>query len=121
MPLELGLFFGAKRFGQGRQKDKVCLILDREPFRFRQFISDISGQDVQAHNDSPDDSIAVVRNWLRNNSGRRTIPGGRELSRRYQLFRSELPGICDDLRVGEDELTFNEYTNIVSEWLQAYG
>jgi hypothetical protein len=29
MPLELGLFLGAKRFGHGQQKSKACLILDR--------------------------------------------------------------------------------------------
>src|SRR5687767_12563673 len=30
MPLELGVFLGAKRYGTGRQKRKSCLILDRE-------------------------------------------------------------------------------------------
>src|SRR6516225_9571953 len=28
MPLELGIFLAAKRFGTGKQKQKVCLILD---------------------------------------------------------------------------------------------
>jgi hypothetical protein len=30
MPLELGMFLGAQRFGAGRHKNKNCLILDRE-------------------------------------------------------------------------------------------
>src|SRR5262249_48867536 len=41
MPLELGIFLGAQRYGQGRQKKKCCLILDRERYRYRAFISDI--------------------------------------------------------------------------------
>src|SRR5206468_389302 len=32
MPLELGRFLAAKRFGVGKQNQKVCLILDSTPF-----------------------------------------------------------------------------------------
>src|SRR5689334_25088671 len=32
MPLELGLFLAAKRFGERRQRTKVCLILDRDAY-----------------------------------------------------------------------------------------
>src|SRR6202023_3921139 len=46
MPLELGMFLGAKRYGQDRQKRKMCLILDRERHRYQAFISDIAGQDL---------------------------------------------------------------------------
>jgi hypothetical protein len=49
MPLELGLFIGAKYFGTKHQKYKEFLILESEQFRFKQFISDISGQDIKAH------------------------------------------------------------------------
>lgn len=49
MPLELGIFLGAKRFGNHGQKEKVCLILDKERHRYQQFISDIAGQDIQSH------------------------------------------------------------------------
>jgi hypothetical protein len=34
MPLELGLFLGAQRFGGGAQRRKACLLLDREPYRW---------------------------------------------------------------------------------------
>ena len=40
MPLELGVFLGAKRFGPGRRRSKRCLILDRDRYRFQKFISD---------------------------------------------------------------------------------
>ncbi len=33
MPLELGLFLGAARFGSGPQTRKSCLVLDRERYR----------------------------------------------------------------------------------------
>jgi hypothetical protein len=66
MPLELGMFLAAKRFGTGEQKQKVCLILDSLPYRYQQFISDIAGQDIQVHSNSVQAAITVVRNWLRN-------------------------------------------------------
>ncbi len=33
MPLELGIFLAAKRYGCSKQKKKVCLILDSAPYR----------------------------------------------------------------------------------------
>ncbi|HYU25729.1 MAG TPA: hypothetical protein VEO74_11030 [Thermoanaerobaculia bacterium] len=49
MPLELGLFLGAKRFGSPKQRSKTCLILDVERYRYQKFISDIAGQDIAAY------------------------------------------------------------------------
>jgi len=45
MPLELGVFLGARQFGSGRHKRKSVLILDRDKYRYQKFCSDISGQD----------------------------------------------------------------------------
>jgi hypothetical protein len=54
MPLELGLFLGAKTFGSGDHKRKVAIILDTERFRYQKFISDIAGQDIRAHGGETD-------------------------------------------------------------------
>ena len=35
MPLELGIFLGAKRYGDESQKDKRALILDIEQYRYQ--------------------------------------------------------------------------------------
>src|ERR1019366_9449595 len=53
MPLELGFFLGAARYGSSKDREKRCLVLDRERYRYRNFCSDISGQDIRAHNDEP--------------------------------------------------------------------
>ena len=47
MPLELGLFLGARQYGNREQKAKRCVIYDRELYRFQKYISDIAGQDIQ--------------------------------------------------------------------------
>ncbi len=118
MPLELGIFLGAKKFGTREQRKKKCLILDRHPYRYQQFISDISGQDIQAHSNSPQIATTVVRNWLRNVSRRTTIPSGRVIWARYQMFLNELPGMCSRSRLDVDELIFNDYTHLVTAWLR---
>ena len=41
MPFELGLFIGAKCFGTKKQQEKNCLILDKEPYRYQAFISEL--------------------------------------------------------------------------------
>lgn len=119
MPLELGMFLAAKRFGVGKQKRKVCLILDSVPFRYQQFISDIAGQDIQVHNNNAKEAIAVVRNWLRSATGSSVIPGGAEIYRRYHRFEQDLPALCEEIHVQRDELTFNESASIIHDWLRA--
>ncbi len=118
MPLELGLFLGAKRYGQGEQREKICLILDRENYRYQKFISDISGQDIRSHGDQPRAAIVMVRNWLRNAQPSTNMPGGALIGNRYDVFRDELPSLCSTLRLSVDELTFTDYTWVVSVWLE---
>ena len=120
MPLELGLFLGAKRYGQKQQRQKRCLILDAEQYRYQAFISDISGQDIESHDCQPRVLISKVRNWLNHVSRRQTIPGGAAIHESYQLFLADLPDICAAARIEIDELTYNDYSLFVSSWLSRY-
>jgi hypothetical protein len=120
MPLELGLFLGAQRFGSGDQRRKACLVLDREPYRYQKFISDIAGQDIKSHNFQPGRAIAAVRTWL--TAAARPalpLPGGSAIAQRYRSFRSELPELCRRLRLRPSEMTFIDFCNIAAEWLAA--
>lgn len=121
MPLELGIFLGAKKFGIAEQKRKKCLILDTEPYRYQQFISDIAGQDIQAHNDTPEVIVKIVRDWLRNASRRETIPSGSIIWDRYQEFIEKLPQTAREARLIAEELIFNDYTLLVAQWLESKG
>ncbi len=119
MPFELGLFLGAKEYGDPRQKRKNCLIMDRERHRFQKFISDIAGQDIAGHESRPEHAIRAVRDWLRDSAPRsRHIPGGAEISARYERFRRELPRLCRTIKVRREELTYVDYTHTISLWLK---
>lgn len=116
MPLEFGVFLGAKKFGVVGQKRKKCLVLDKELYRYQQFISDIAGQDIQAHNNEVETIVRVVRNWIRTVSGRQTIPGGNIIWERYQTFLKELPQTVEELRLDIEDLIFNDYLLVIATW-----
>jgi hypothetical protein len=83
MPLELGLFLGAKRFGSRQHRNKNCLILDLEKYRYQKFISDIAGQDIAAHGARPNDAIRAVRVASRGLSERVTCRSSGDHVSRY--------------------------------------
>lgn len=118
MPLELGIFLGAKRFGAEEQETKKCLVLDREPYRYQKFISDISGQDIFVHNNNSEKVVRVVRNWLLTVSDRQTIPGGSIIWKHYQDFLEDLPQLTQKFQLEIEDLKFfKDYIFVVVEWL----
>jgi hypothetical protein len=119
MPLELGIFLGAQRFGTGVHRRKNCLIFDRERYRYQQFISDISGQDIAAHHNNVPALIATVRDWLNTASGGEPLPGGSAIAQRFAAFETDLPANCAKLHLKAGELTFADYANMARAWLAA--
>ena len=117
MPLELGLFFGAKRYGNKDQRTKRALVLDREQYRYQRFISDIAGADIHAHGADPGKCIEQVATWLRTQSRDRKIPGGRKIVEEFEVFQSQLGAICADRGLGPDELTFGDFAELVAAYL----
>jgi hypothetical protein len=118
MPLELGIFLGAREFGAPPHRDKGCLILDRERFRYQIFCSDLSGQDPKAHNGNPADAVKCVRNWLRAERPGVRLPGGERMWQRFENFTGDLSLICEGLLLEPDSLEFHDLTTVIEEWLR---
>lgn len=118
MPLELGIFLGARRFGARNQRDKACLILDRERYRYQIFCSDLAGQDPKSHGGTPQGAVKCVRNWLRAERADAHLPSGERMWHRFEKLRSDLPVFCDGLLLEPDDLEFNDLTIVVEEWLR---
>lgn len=118
MPLELGIFLGARRFGSPAQRKKACLILDRSRYRYQIFCSDLAGQDPKTHNGTSQGVVKSVRNWLRGERLDHGLPSGERMWLRFERFKSDLPVVCDALRLEPDELEFNDLTSVVGEWLR---
>ena len=120
MPLELGVFMGAKNYAGSRHynKDKRILILDTEQFRYQQFISDLSGQDISAHQMLVPNLVTQVRDFLFSNASRISIAGGAYIYGRFQNFLTDLPNLCHTLHWDRNTLTFKEYLACVVAWIE---
>lgn len=121
MPLELGLFLGAKKYGDDEQSRKKVLIFDREPYRYQQFISDIAGQDIHAHAGEVRRLIIEIAGWLRRASQRRTVPGGAELADEFERFHKALPGMLTLRQLQPEDLTYDDDIAFITEWAVQTG
>lgn len=118
MPLELGLWLGARYFGSGDQKKKCCVIFDTESHRYRQFISDIAGQDPTPHGDSPIKVVRAIRDWLQTEFHQLSLPGGTALEKRFELFIEARAELANDAELTIPELTFVDRVKLVRRWLE---
>lgn len=120
MPMELGVHLGARLLGETRHRRKRALILDAVPHRYDEALSDISGQDIETHNNDPQDAIRCVRNWLsehrRHNAA--PLPGVNAMRADYQQFQAEVADLLDARRLDPlDQLTHSDYMFAVRDWI----
>jgi hypothetical protein len=119
MPLELGLFLGAKRFGGDDQRVKRCLILDVEQYRYQRFISDLAGMDITAHGGDSRRIVRVVRDWLVTVSRRRNLISQDAILRSHERFLDGLPDIARKAGLDPDRLIFADYERLVIAWIKS--
>jgi hypothetical protein len=94
MPLELGADLGLRLKGPVKQRDRRLLILEAEKHRYDITISDLSGQDIEAHHDSEAQIITRVRDWLNaGRNGERPLPGAETIQAGYSAFLRMSPAI----------------------------
>ncbi len=117
MPFELGIDLGCKMYSK---KDKKCLILEEEPYRYKQVISDISGQDISNHSNEPIQVIKCVRNWIYK------IKNAKPLAYTiiWDLYNEFLYDFDKDMRaenLDPDkmwEIPFSELIDLMSGWIR---
>jgi hypothetical protein len=106
------LHIGAKLFGDARQTRKKSLILDAERHRYDEVLSDISGQDIEAHAENVDQMIACVHNWLSDNraAGAAPILGAKTIQKYYMRFKIEVVTLLKSHRMDPlGRLTHSDY------------
>lgn len=116
MPLELGIFLGAKRYGNEAQREKRAVILDIEQYRYQKFISDLAGMDVHEHGGRPEAAVKETRDWLANVS-RRQLPSAAKTVRLYNEFEVELPELAAVLEFDPKKIPYVDFERMVVGWL----
>jgi hypothetical protein len=118
MPFELGLDLGLRESGVAPWREKCCLVLEKESYRYQKALSDIAGHDIKAHADEPEKLVRQVRDWLVEN-GRPGLPYGTPLWEDFNIFYAALDadlrakGLEDIDLVG---MTIVDYLRHVSEF-----
>ena len=119
MPFELGLDIGCRIFSKGLLKDKKCLIIEKEKYRYMKALSDISGCDIKDHDDDPIKIVQQVRNWFVVTVGVRKAPSPTTIWYSFNDFTSDF----FDKRISEgfsnedlNMMPIPEYIDFIKEW-----
>ncbi|MGB5941492.1 MAG: hypothetical protein WBG71_01295 [Leeuwenhoekiella sp.] len=121
MPFELGIDLGCKSFGFPNHREKYFLILDKTNYRYQKAISDLSGNDIGIHNNSPEKAVRQVRNWFRKILGD-TIDSASNIWLLYAEFDGDffqLLQLKGELNQDDiDEMPWDEYVQYIKNWLK---
>ncbi|MFB6340954.1 hypothetical protein ACE1ET_04505 [Saccharicrinis sp. FJH62] len=122
MPFECGIDFGMKLSNPAEFANKRFLILEKEQYRYQKVISDISGNDIKAHKNNPEQIIKVVRDWFKPNNP--NIPRHKEIWLAYNEFEFDYEEILN--AEGYDpkdinSLTFSDIIEYMKTWINDYN
>ncbi len=87
-----------------------------QKFRLKQFISDLSGQNIGAHRNTVEEAIKIIRNWLASKTTEK-IPSASIIFSKYKNFLIDLSELCELNTWTKEELTFDKYSSLVTNWL----
>lgn len=120
MPFELGLFLGATRFGQRADRNKRCLVLEAERYRYQKFLSDIAGQDIRHHDNEPARAVGAVRDWLAacRPKTAKPLPGATAIMKHHREFQDNLPAMLHAADLEPAELGFFDRANLMAQFLE---
>ena len=103
MPFELGLALGAKRFGGRPHRGDRIKIMVEEPYRLPAYLSDLGGNDPDAHHAEPRRLIQIVRDFLNLSPTGRPLAGPAKLFDTFDLFTAALPALGREIDHTADE------------------
>ncbi|WP_299121852.1 hypothetical protein [uncultured Tenacibaculum sp.] len=121
MPFELGMDIGCKEFGKEKMKNKFLLILDKERYRYQRAISDLSGNDIEIHKNSPEVAIRKFRNWIRKIKGTH-IDSANKIWRIYNEFNGDFYFIAKEYELSKEdieEMPWEELSQHIKRWLKS--
>ncbi len=114
MPFELGLFWGAKRFGETNQSEKNALVFEKKKYDYQKYLSDINGVDIKAHNGKIESIIRYVRNWLAAAMPEAEIVSANKIEKEYLDFIAlKLPMMMLEKHTSVQDLTYNDFCAFV--------
>ena len=122
MPFELGLALGAKYYGGPKKRRNSALIMVEREHTLAAYLSDLGGNDPQAHGGDPANVIRIVTRYLHRTPDRRLLPGAQFTIDRFARFRERLPDLARASHRQPEELhpfhDYRAYRVLVDEYLR---
>ena len=118
MPFELGVDFGCREYGTEEQSNKKFLVLDKEQYRYKQALSDLSGHDFKSHKSDPETLIRKVRNWIWE-SVEEPIPSANTIWQDYNEFYDDFLTATREQGYSEadiQDMPVAEMIDFMKEW-----
>jgi hypothetical protein len=99
----LGLCMGARRFGASHRYDKIKIMVS-EPYKLPEYLSDLGGNDPDAHHEDPHQVLMIVRDFLQSARRGKPLPGRTALVAAFDRFKREIPKIAEGIEHGAGEV-----------------
>jgi hypothetical protein len=121
MPFELGIDYGLRYFSRGRPKGKRFLILERDRYEFQKGLSDLSGVDIKAHHNKPDDVVRVIRDWFIEVEALKSAPSPKAIWYAFARFASDFYDARKAAGYTDEDLNMMpvpEYAAFIDKWVR---
>jgi hypothetical protein len=121
MPFELGMAMGAKRFSPSRKNDNIKIMV-AEPYKLPEYLSDLGGNDPDAHHNEPPKVVGIVRDFLHTAPSGKPLPGPAKLVATFNEFKRQLPAIARGIEHEPNEIgvrrSFPTFVWCITEFLK---
>lgn len=120
MPYELGLDIGCSAFGIKKFREKKILILETDKYHYQKVLSDISGQDIENHDNDPATLIRKFRNWLSTVNQSKTYPSGNVVWIAYNQFFADITNTLSANGFTNSEIEnmpVSDFINFSKDWI----
>ncbi len=105
MPFELGVDFGCRKYGNTAElRRKKFLVIGSKNYDYMKALSDISGIDIQYHEDKEDNLVKSIRHWFVTNENLLNAPSPNEIWLKFMDFNYEFLLYGDAKGYSEEEL-----------------
>lgn len=121
MPFECGIDFGFKLSNLNGYGAKRFLILEKEKYRYQKVISDISGNDIKAHDNSPETLVKAIRDWFKSSFD--NVPMYKEIWLAFNEFEFSYEEILNANGYDPKDisaLTFSDIIENMQAWIENY-
>jgi hypothetical protein len=117
MPFELGIFYGAKRLGDRKQREKQALIFDEVLHRNHACLSDSSGLDLQPHRRQPAIALVSIQRYLKRYA-EWSVVAPAPILKFFLEYIGDVPKWSAELGLIPEQLSFEERRGLMAIWLQ---